>query len=230
MKTLLTLVILGSVVLVSADQYNHAYENRENTCLSCKNCSHFYQNQQENNNDYRSQDNDNQRTRSDQEISKKIQMMLNSGWIVKGFKHVSFDVNNGEVILRGAVDTLESKNKIEKVVREIEGVRQINNQLTIIKESLVAYSESQLQSSEKKYPQDIAWTSLDRQINAKIRDKLSSGGLSKEYEVLEIRTTNGIVVISGLIDKREDIQRMTDEVKEVEGVRSISTQLTVNGE
>ena len=179
------------------------------------------------NNSYSSQNSDNQRTTSDQEINKKIHDTLSSGWFSKGFQNVSFDVNNGIVNLRGSVDTLENKNKVEESVRKIEGVRYVNNQINIAKEKSDTYSESQLQDSEKKYPQDFASNSEDRQLNAKIRDKLSNGWFSKGYETIVIRTTNGVVVISGSVDKPEDIKKINDEIKNIEGAKSINNQLTV---
>lgn len=164
---------------------------------------------------------------SDQELGKKIHDALSSGWFSKGYKNVSFDVINGNVTLRGTVDTLENKNKVEDNVKKIDGVKQVNNQLTIAKESADAYSPAQLQELAKKYPQDVATTPQDRQLNAKIRDKLSNNWISKNYEMLVIKTANGVVVISGMVEKPEDIQDVNDQVKNVEGVQSVDNQLSV---
>lgn len=278
MKKLFTLIALGSVALVSADQNYQSYGNGSGSCQSCNNEGGQYQGQpnnanyyqqrggsnqrqnpqgnsqrdaqdyQRNNqydsqqqgnqtyyrdqqrnddNNYGSQKESNQRTGSDQEIRRKIHEALNSGWVSKGFQNVSFDVNNGNVNLKGSVDSLENKNKIEESVKKIDGVRQVNNQITIVKESTGTYSETQLQNSEKKYPQDFASNSQDRQLNAKIRDKLSNGWFSKNYETLAIKTTNGVVIISGAVDKSDDIQKIVDQVKDIDGVRSVNNQLTV---
>lgn len=97
-------------------------------------------------------------------------------------------------------------------MRKIDGVRQINNQITIVKENPDAYSDSQLQSSEKKYSQDFASNSQDRQLNAKIRDKLSNGWFSKGYETLVLKTSNGVVTISGTVDKLEDVKKTSDQI------------------
>ena len=277
---------LGSVALVSADQYNQPYGNGADFCPSCNNGGGYYQDQPNNGNYYQqnqrqssqgyyqrnnqydyqqqvprnqsydqnqqyyqqqrnqsynssdrdqqrnydstygSRNSDNQRTASDPEINKKIQETLGSGWFSKGFQNVSFDVNNGNVNLRGSVDTLENKNKVEDSVRKIDGVKQVNNQITIVKENSDRYPDSQLQDSEKKYPQDFASNSQDRQLNAEIRDKLS-GWFSKGYETLVIKTTNGVVVISGTVDKPEDIQKINDQIRNIEGVKSVNNQLTV---
>lgn len=133
--------------------------------------------------------------------------------------------SSGNVNLSGSVDTLENKNKVEESVRKIDGVKQVNNQISIVKEkSDDAYSDSQLQDSEKKFPLDVASNAQDRQINAKIRHRLSDGWFSKGYESIVIRTNNGVVIISGTVDKPEDIQLISDEVKAIDGVRSVINQ------
>lgn len=71
----------------------------------------------------------NQETSLDQQISSKIQEELS-----KGFRDVSFEVNNGVVNLRGSVDTLGNKKKAEDSIKKIKGVKQINNQIIIIKQ------------------------------------------------------------------------------------------------
>lgn len=67
---------------------------------------------------------------SDQEIEKKIKSNLSS-WFSNEYQNVSYDVNNGYVVLRGSVNTLEDKKKVEDAVRKIDGVKQINNQITV---------------------------------------------------------------------------------------------------
>lgn len=164
---------------------------------------------------------------SDRDINGKVDDVVGSGWFSKGFENVSYDVNNGNVTIRGSVDTIENKNKIEDKIRNIDGVKSVTNDLKIRKENSSAYSESQLQSSEKKFPRDSATTIQDRELNARIRDKLSNGWLWDSYETLVIKTDNGIVILSGMVDKPEDVQKVTDRLKEVEGVKSIKNQLTV---
>lgn len=205
----------------SYDQNQQYYQQRGNQSNNS-----YDRDQQRNNDNTYSQNGDNQRTVSNQEINKKIEDTLSGGWFSKGFQNVSFDVNNGNVNLRGSVDSLENKNKIEDSVRKIDGVRQVNNQITIAKEDANSYSDSDSQNYQKKYSQDFASTSQDRELNAKIRDKLS-GWFSKGYDKLVIRTTNGVVVISGTVDKPEDVQKINDQIKNIEGVRTVNNQLTV---
>ncbi len=171
--------------------------------------------------------NDNQGSVSDQRIGKEVNDALGAGWFSKGFQDIKFDVNNGVVNLRGSVDTLENKKKVEATVREINGVKQVNNQLTIAGSNSSPYSDSQLQDSEKKYPQDTAINYQDRQLNAKIRNELNGGWFSKGNTTLVLKTANGVVVMTGNVDRVEDIQKLTDQVKNIEGVQGVNAQLTV---
>lgn len=167
---------------------------------------------------------------SDEEISKHVHEALTGGWFSKGYQHVSYAVNNGVVDLSGTVESQDNKDTIDGTVKKLDGVREVNNHIKVVKPTAGAttstkkYSDSQLQDSEKKYPRDSAANQEDRQVNAKIRDQLS-GWFSKTNETILIRTANGIVIISGTVEKPEDIQKINDQVKNIEGVKSVNNQL-----
>lgn len=182
------------------------------------------------NRNYANQNPNDQKVVSDQEIIKKIRNALSSGWFSKGFENVSFNVNNGNVNLTGSVDTLENKNKIEDSIGKIEGVRNVNNQITVVKGNSKTYSSSELQDSEKKYPQDFASTTQDKQLNARIREKLSKGWFSNGNKTLVLKTSDGIVIVSGTVDKPEDIQKVSDSINGIDGVRSVNNQMTVKNQ
>lgn len=87
---------------------------------------------------------------------------------------------------------------------------------------------NQNQYKNNKFPQDFAATATDQELNAKIRHKLKGGWFSKGYNgSIALKTTNGSVVIQGTVDKADDIQKITDEIKKVDGVMGINNQLSV---
>ena len=108
------------------------------------------------------------------------------------------------VTLSGTVNTLEDKKKVEDSVRKIDGVRQINNQITVTGAKTAWNSEyadnaNKVRENEQKYPNDFAATDADRQLNSRIRDKLSNGWFTTGYDTIVLKTTNGVVVVTGTV-------------------------------
>ncbi len=163
----------------------------------------------------------------DQRLNKKVHDTLTGGWFSKGFQDVSYDVNGGHVTLRGTVDSQENKDQVDNSIKKIDGVTGVTNEITVVKAGSKGYTDEQLLNSEKKYPRDTATGTDDRQLNARIRDKLSLGWFSKNSETVVIRTANGTVIITGTVEKPEDVQKVTDQVKAIEGVNNVNNQLQV---
>lgn len=167
---------------------------------------------------------------ADQEIIKKVSDLVHSGWFFKPYKNVNFSVMNGVVTLRGNVETLDEKKNLEDSVRKIDGVRQINNQVMIAEKNTQYYSDRSDKSeikNEQKYPQDYAATESDRVLNSKIRDKISNGWFVKENKTLVIQTNNGVVTITGFVEKFEDVDNLNNEIRKIDGVRQVNNQVTV---
>ncbi len=72
---------------------------------------------------------------------------------------------------------------------------------------------------------DAATTEQDRQINIKIREKLRNWMAEKNLNALVIKTNNGEVVILGIVDKPEEIQKTNDQIKEIDGVKKVDNQV-----
>lgn len=166
---------------------------------------------------------------SDQELAKKIYDALAS---TKDYNNVNYRVDEGVVVVRGPVSSLELRQKLEDAIKKIEGVRHVNNQVGILvvresqnQDAPAAYNKEV--KAEAKYANDFAATDADKQLNAKIRNKLSGGWFSKGYDALVIRTTNGVVVITGAVDSQDDLNKIADSVKGVEGVRNVNVQVAV---
>lgn len=257
MKKLLTLVALGSASLLAADSYQpQGNSNSWNQSQTQTDRGQQWNDPQGNSQQWKDpqgsnpqgsdlqgndqqrytgtglknppdQKDDNLKSTSDQEITKKIHDTLSPGWVSKGFKDVTYDVNNGYVDLKGTVDTPENKKKVEDDVRKIKGVRDLNSLIIVVKPKPAPYTDAQLQTSEKKYPKDTAATRDDRQLNARIREKLSSWLAGGSNRVLVLSTSNGIVVISGTVDRFDDLQKINDQLQDVDGIKAVSNQVDV---
>lgn len=171
-------------------------------------------------------------TVSDEEINRKVKDALGSGWLTRGYPEVNSDVRMGIVTLTGTVDTIENKTKADEAVRKIAGVRGVNNQIAVDpnylknNDSKDSYSKD-VKNTADKYPQDAAATAEDKLLNAKIREKLNSGWFSKGFDAIILRTSNGVVLITGVVDKNDDVQKVHEQVKNVDGVREVNNQLSI---
>lgn len=187
---------------------------------------------------------------SDKEIAEKIHDEISEGWISKGYPNISFGVHNGNVTLKGSVDSQANKDKLEQSVRKIDGVRQITNQVIVEGKQTADnwnnrqnsyYSANQAQSNATQYntqtnpaygdtknTQDFAATSSDRELNKKIRDKLSGTFFSSGFETLTLNTRNGNVTITGTVKSADDIQKIQDKLNGVKGIQSLNNQIVVS--
>lgn len=168
----------------------------------------------------------------DQEVSKKIQDAIGPGMISNGYPNVKFSINNGYVILRGSVDTIDDKNKVEDSVKKIDGVKQVDNQIRITGKQtayipLTADNLNKIKEYEIKFPNDKAQTDGDRIINARIQEKLNGGWFSKGYPNISLNTSNGNVTVTGFVDSPDDIQKIDEEIKKIDGVKNVTNQASV---
>lgn len=172
------------------------------------------------------------RTIMDDEIAKNVHPIISGNWLSNGYPHVTFDVNNGTVNLRGIVDTKEEKEKIEHEVKKVEGVKAVNNQITIgMPAKSVALNETNTRNGAAtatidSAPKDSAANDKDRLINTQIREKISKWS-PRGYETIVISTSNGAVTLRGSVEKVEDIQKISHDAKNVEGVKSVTNQIYV---
>lgn len=213
----------------NAQNYNQSYGQAQNY-------NEGQQYYQPNNNPNYYQDRQNyaqsngQKPVSDKDLADKIHDKLSPGLFSKGHDQVTYEIYNGVVTLRGSVNTLKDKQEVEQTIKEIDGVRNVNNQIAVAANPTNKENSKAVSKTENKYPQDSASTATDKQINAKIRDKVNGGWFSKENETLIFKTANGYVTIIGVVEKPEDAKKINDQVQDVEGVRGINNQLQVKNE
>lgn len=180
------------------------------------------------------------RTIMDDEIAKNVHDALAGNWLSSGYPNVTFDVNNGTVNLRGVVENQDDKNKVEQTVKKIEGVRNVRSEITVgiphahhhhahhHNHNMVSMNNNHnsTATSTAAMTKDTASTDKDRMINAKIREKLLKWN-PRGYETLVFATSNGAVTITGNIERVEDIQKISADVRNTEGVKSITNQASI---
>lgn len=146
----------------------------------------------------------------DDSIAKQIDNTLASGWFSKGYDNVSYDVDNGKVILSGDVNTLDEKMKIEKEVAKIDGIKHIDNQIVV----------NNAKTS----------TRSDEEVGQEIFDTLKSGWFSKGYDKVTFEINNGRVMLIGRVEKLDDKNNIEKSLGKIEGIQEIDNQIVVAGE
>lgn len=154
---------------------------------------------------------------SDQQLTKDIRGKLSSGMFSKGYEQLSVRVNNGDVTLIGTVPTQSDKDKVEKEVRNMTGVRSLNSQITFA-------DSSSASTTDNKYSKDRFKTPTDQQLNGKIRDNIN-GWLWDSYPEVILNTGDGIVILEGWVAAPKDQQSLIDTVGKIEGVKSVKSNL-----
>jgi osmotically-inducible protein OsmY len=155
----------------------------------------------------------------EQQLQKKIHDKLKGGWFTKGYPGVSAQIVNGDVTLTGVVASTKDKEKIDKEIREIEGVRSLNSQIRVENPTVT--------DKKNEFPQDSYKTPQDEQLNKKIREKVSEGWVWDSYKNVTINTDNGVVTIGGSIKNLEDQNKLVNEIEKINGVKSVISNLTV---
>jgi osmotically-inducible protein OsmY len=69
-------------------------------------------------------------------------------------------------------------------------------------------------------------TPADKQLNMKIRDKIT-GWFRDTYPDISLNTSNGVVVIEGFVKTPKDQQNLLIELRKIDGVKSVKSNLRI---
>ena len=141
---------------------------------------------------------------SDTWITSKTKIALFADDRVKGHD-VSVETTNGEVYLRGKVDSAEAKTAAAEVTRGIEGVKNVKNDLQVVP------------ASTRK-----AVTADDKAITKSVESRLSK---DPDLKKVDVRTDAGVVVLSGQVANISAAARASEMAHKVDGVKAVKNEL-----
>jgi hyperosmotically inducible periplasmic protein len=139
-------------------------------------------------------------------ITSKTKIALFADSRVKG-REVSVETMNGEVFLRGKVDSDEAKSAAAEVTRGIDGVKNVKNDLQVVPPS-----------SRR------AVTADDKAITRSVESRFS---MDPDLKKIEVRTDAGVVVLSGQVANITAAARASEMAHKVDGVKAVKNELTV---
>ena len=115
--------------------------------------------------------------------------------------HVEVTSFNRDVLLTGEAASATVKNEIEDIVRAVEGVRDVTNEITIGK------------------VRPFTARSYDALITSKVKARFVNEGIFQASHV-KVVTEDGVVYLLGMVD-REEAQNAVNIAKDTGGVRKV---------
>lgn len=149
---------------------------------------------------------DQTRSLTDDELSHKINHAIEGGWFSEGFDNVSFDNENGNITLKGTVDSAEDKEEVEARVKKVDGVKNVDDQILV-----------QTDKSDKP----------EKKTAKKIRKVLKGGWFTKGYEGVTFELSDGEVTLMGTVDSESDREEVQKRIEKIDGVKEVSNQIQV---
>lgn len=143
---------------------------------------------------------------SDSWLTSKTKIALFADDRVKG-REVRVETQNGEVFLRGKVDSPEAKGAAAEVAKGIEGVKNVTNDLQVVPPTA---------------RKTVAVN--DKQITKAVETSL---GTDRQLKKIDVRTDAGIVVLSGEVPNISASAKASEMAHRIEGVKSVKNELRV---
>jgi hyperosmotically inducible protein len=141
---------------------------------------------------------------SDSWITSKTKIALFADDRVKG-REVSVETKQGEVHLRGKVDSQEAKAAAGDIAKGIEGVKNVKNDLQVVS------------AATRK-----AVNASDKDITKAVEARFAKDAQLKK---IDVRTDAGVVTLSGEVPTISASARASEMAFRVDGVKSVKNDL-----
>jgi osmotically-inducible protein OsmY len=146
---------------------------------------------------------------------------------------VEVDILNGVVTLKGAVPTQEEKDSAEQIARKVEGVKNVNNQISVnpsattpgfltgdeIKEQV----KEQIKEAANVVAEEVKKEAGEVALSAMIRAKLIAVGFSD----VTVEVDQGEATLKGEALSEKDRVAVEVIVEKTEGIKKINNKLIV---
>jgi hyperosmotically inducible periplasmic protein len=148
---------------------------------------------------------------SDAEITSKVKAKLASDPDLYNVASIDVDTNERVVRLSGHVDSSAEKAEAEKLARNTEDVRDVNNDIEI--------------GGSRTLGQGID----DSMITSKVKAKLAADAKMNPFNI-DVDTDHGVVTLTGRVRNPSDKTAAERLAKDTSGVREVRNELSVGAE
>lgn len=124
-------------------------------------------------------------------------------------RQIDVKVNKGTVMLAGAVETQKEKTEAGMLARKVEGVRDVENKLTI--------------GIDKRSAGEVV---DDASLTARVKAALVGNTITKARQI-DVDTSKGVVKLHGFVDSQAEINEAVKEARAVSGVVDVRNELQV---
>lgn len=133
-------------------------------------------------------------------------------------RHVSavstqVSTKNGVVTLKGDVDTQAKKDLTSEYAKDVDGVKEVKNDLTVAK------AKPEVKETSGEHIDDA---SITGQIKVSLFSHRSTSALSTKVE-----TTNGLVTLRGTADNNAERDMASKLSYDVYGVKNVKNEMTI---
>lgn len=139
-------------------------------------------------------------------ITAKVKAKLIEDPITKARK-IDVDTVNGVVTLTGLVESEREINRAIEIAKSVPGVKKVVNNLRVGKRGIGNYLS-------------------DKEITAKIKAKFIADPELKALSI-DVDTLNGVVTLTGIVERESQRERAVNLAKSVEGVKQVIVNIQV---
>jgi hyperosmotically inducible periplasmic protein len=144
---------------------------------------------------------------SDSWLTSKTKIALFADDRVKG-REVRVETVNGEVFLRGKVDSEEAKAAAAEIAKGVEGAKNVKNDLQVVAPA----ARKAVQTNDKQITKAVE----------------TSFGKDAQLKKIDVRTDAGVVVLSGEVPSISVSAKASEMAHRVDGVKSVKNELRVS--
>jgi osmotically-inducible protein OsmY len=139
------------------------------------------------------------------------------------------DVHDGVVTLTGTAKSEAQKDLTAEFTRDVEGVRNVNNQIVVAANTsgapVVESAGAQNNRSGETVGQKIDDASITAQVKAALLSHNSTSAVNTK-----VKTQDGVVSVSGVAKNSAEKDLVSKLISDINGVRSVNNDMTVEGQ
>lgn len=170
---------------------------------------------------------------ADRQLLQRIRATLrDDNMLNRPARMVQLKISNGEVTIRGIVNTRQEKDALANRIAQIAGVRALRNHIELSgRETSYASQVANAATTNARTPtgmnaNDKFATNKDRTILQSIRDALANDAtLAPDARSINIKVENSIVTLTGTAPSEKQKTLITAKIKRVSGVTNVDNQL-----